>query len=238
METENRNSHLLTKRLQAVADLVTQGLSVADIGCDHGYVSIYLVQTGISPKVIAMDVNEGPCMHARSNIAFHGLKNQIEVRLSNGTEKLLPGEVECMVIAGMGGRLMWKIMKEGMPKIAKLKELVLQPQSDVPQFRKNLREAGFEIIKENMIFEDGKYYPMMCVSTQRLGEAFLEKENQELFDTYGEHLLTEKNPVLHQFLQFEQEHYQQILSKLPTESKRYEEIKEILQLNKQALHMF
>lgn len=238
MEAENKNSHMLTKRLQAVADLVTPGLSVADIGCDHGYVSIYLVSSGISPMVIAMDVNEGPCQHAKSNISFHGLKDRIEVRLSNGTEKLYPGEVDCMITAGMGGRLMWRIIQDGFEKVKEMKELVLQPQSDIPQFRKNLRMAGFQIVRENMIYEDGKYYPMMCVSTKHLGEVLAEDKDQELFDLYGEYLLKDKNPVLLEFLQFEKNQYREILEKLPKGSKREEEIREILSSNEKAMQMF
>lgn len=233
MTTQDNN--ILTKRLQAVADMVTKGLSVADVGCDHGYVSIYLVQSRISPKVIAMDVNEGPLFHARSNISFHGLKDQIEVRLSDGAKELSVGEVDCMVIAGMGGRLMWKILTEGMDKVEKMKELVLQPQSDVPAFRKNLRENGFRTIKENMILEDGKYYPMMCVSTEQLGKPIEEQEEQELYDLYGELLLKEKNETLHQFLLFEKEHYESILSKLPKDSTRVQEVEYILTMNQKAL---
>lgn len=228
---------ILTKRLQAVADLVTKGLSVADIGCDHGYVSIYLVQSNRSPKVIAMDVNEGPLVHARSNISFKGLKNQIEVRLSDGAKKLDVGEVDCMVVAGMGGRLMWKIITDSMEKVRKMKELVLQPQSDIPAFRKNLREHGFQVIKEDMILEDGKYYPMMCVSVLPNDQAIEEKPMQELFDTYGELLLTGKNETLHQFLLFEKEHYESIMEKLPTNSTRVKEVEKILDLNQKALNI-
>ena len=94
----------LSKRLQAVADLVTEGASVADIGTDHGYIPIYLIEHHIAEKVIALDINRGPLERARMHIVGHGLKEKIETRLSDGLEKVLPGEVDTMIAAGMGGR--------------------------------------------------------------------------------------------------------------------------------------
>ena len=93
----------LSKRLQAVADLVTEGASVADIGTDHGYIPIYLIEHHIAEKVIALDINRGPLERARMHIVGHGLKEKIETRLSDGLEKVLPGEVDTMIAAGMGG---------------------------------------------------------------------------------------------------------------------------------------
>lgn len=98
----------LSKRLQAVADLVTEGASVADIGTDHGYIPIYLIEHHIAEKVIALDINRGPLERARMHIVGHGLKEKIETRLSDGLEKVLPGEVDTMIAAGMGGGLVIK----------------------------------------------------------------------------------------------------------------------------------
>ena len=77
----------LSKRLQAVADLVTEGASVADIGTDHGYIPIYLIEHNIAGKVIALDINRGPLERARMHVVGHGLKGKIETRLSDGLEK-------------------------------------------------------------------------------------------------------------------------------------------------------
>ena len=93
----------LSRRLYAVASLVTEGASVADIGTDHGYIPIYLVQQGIASKVIALDVNGGPLERARMHIIGNNLKGKIETRLSDGLHAVEPGEVDTIVAAGMGG---------------------------------------------------------------------------------------------------------------------------------------
>ena len=103
----------LSKRLQAVADLVTPGSRLADVGTDHGYVPIWLYEQGIIPSAIAMDLREGPLNRAKENIAVHDLSDGITVRLSDGLEKLLSGEADSIVIAGMGGMLVKKILFPG-----------------------------------------------------------------------------------------------------------------------------
>ena len=121
----------LSKRLQAVADLVTEGASVADIGTDHGYIPIYLIEHNIAGKVIALDINRGPLERARMHVVGHGLKGKIETRLSDGLEKVLPGEVDTMIAAGMGGGLVIKILTEGYPVVEILDTMILQPQSEI-----------------------------------------------------------------------------------------------------------
>ena len=96
----------ISRRLSAVAALVSPGLVLADVGCDHGYIPIYLIQKGQIPRAIAMDINQGPLLRAREHIREWGLEDYIETRLSDGVEALKPGEAQCLVIAGMGGPLM------------------------------------------------------------------------------------------------------------------------------------
>ena len=93
----------LSRRLYAVASLVTEGASVADVGTDHGYIPIYLMQKNIASKVIALDINGGPLERARMHIIGYNLKGQIETRLSDGLSAVQPGEVDTMIAAGMGG---------------------------------------------------------------------------------------------------------------------------------------
>lgn len=101
----------LSKRLQMNVSLVPQGARVADIGCDHGYAAIWLIQNQVAEKMVAMDINEGPIARAKEHIRREGLEKQIECRRSNGMEKLEPGEVDTLMIAGMGGPLMIDILK-------------------------------------------------------------------------------------------------------------------------------
>ena len=121
----------LSKRLYAVAGLVTEGASVADIGTDHGYVPIYLVESGIASKVIALDVNQGPLNRARMHIVGHGLGDRIETRLSDGLARICPGEVDTVIASGMGGPLTIRILQEGKEVADQLNALILQPQSEI-----------------------------------------------------------------------------------------------------------
>ena len=154
---------LLSKRLQALANMVTPGLSVCDVGCDHGFLSIYLVQKQIAPRVLAMDLRTGPLEGAKKHISAYGLEKQITTRLSDGLEAMEIGEAQAMVCAGMGGALMVSILQKESKKAHSLKELILQPQSEVPIFRTFLKDAGYEIVAEDMVEEEGKFYPMMKV---------------------------------------------------------------------------
>ena len=148
------------------AALVTQGYTLADVGTDHGYIPIYLLQQKKIPAAIAMDINEGPLERAKKHIALYGLQAYIQTRLSDGVAALKPGEVEAVLIAGMGGGLVMHILKDGEKVCQSAKELILQPQSEIEHVREFLREKGYTILAEDMVYEDGKFYPMMKVQYQ------------------------------------------------------------------------
>lgn len=150
----------LSERLSSVASMVTAGNCLADVGTDHGYVPIYLYERNIIPRAIAMDVNKGPLERAALHIAESGMKNVIETRLSDGLTALKAGEADSIVIAGMGGPLMIRILSAYPEVTASAKELILQPQSEISEVRIWLYDQGYEIVEEHMVFEDGKYYPM------------------------------------------------------------------------------
>lgn len=198
----------LSKRLQAVADLVSEGLVVADVGTDHGYIPIYLIETKRSPKAFAMDVNKGPLLRAKEHIAEHGLTSSIDTRLSDGVRALKKGECECVVVAGMGGALTIKIMEEGKEIFRNLKEFVLQPQSELQKVRTYLYENAYSIVEENMVLDDGKFYPMFRVIN---GQS---QEYHTIELCYGKLLLEQKNAVLKNFLEKEKAVKKLILSNL------------------------
>ncbi len=151
----------LSDRLMMSAKMVTEGSVVADIGCDHAHTDIWLVKEGIAKRTIAMDVGEGPLSHASENIRLYGLEAMIETRLSYGLDGLKPGEADSVVIAGMGGTLTTCILNKGKSVLNTVKELILQPQSDIWMVRRFLREHGFIITDEEMCLEDGKFYNSM-----------------------------------------------------------------------------
>lgn len=215
----------LSVRLQAVADMVTEGTKVADVGTDHAYIPIYLVEHDKNPSAIAMDINRGPLKKAEENISSHNLENKIETRLSDGLKQLHLGEADSVVIAGMGGGLVVKIMEEGTLHKKYVKEWILQPQSEISKVRQYLNENGYCIVEENMVIDEGKFYPMM-----RVTEGTIEEYTQEEL-CYGKCLLKEKNPILKKFLEKEIDIMKEILEKLHQTkggqvAKRIEEIEE------------
>ena len=196
---------LLSARLQMLADMVTPGNRVADVGCDHGFLSIYLVQAGISPSVIAMDVRKGPLAAAGEHIRESKLGGYIETRLSDGLAALEPEEVDTVICAGMGGRLMERILREGSAKAVALKELILQPQSEIPEFRLFLRKTGYEITDESIVYDGGKYYFAMRAIPRSVRQSAVPKKEQErLYDKFGEKLLLKRHPVLEQYLRWQE----------------------------------
>lgn len=209
----------LSARLQMLADMVTPGNRVADVGCDHGFLSIYLVQAGISPGGIAMDVRKGPLAAAGEHIRESRLGGYIETRLSDGLAALESGEVDTVVCAGMGGRLMERILTEGAAKAALLTELILQPQSEIPEFRCFLRKAGYEITDESIVYDGGKYYfAMKAVPRDDLLFANQQKERDQLYDKFGEKLLSKQHPVLEQYLLWQENTVATLVHQLETEN--------------------
>lgn len=141
------------------------------------------------------------------------MENYIETRLSDGMQAFHMGEADTVICAGMGGRLMQKILTEGQQKVEKLQDMILQPQSEISLFRKFLRQQGYTIVQENMIWEEGKFYPMMRVVPYLLKQA-TDTVPSELADKFGGHLLMQRHPVLAQYLQYKKEEYRQILTGL------------------------
>lgn len=192
----------LSGRMRAVAGLVHVCGVLADVGTDHGYVPIALVAEGKVRSAIAMDIKEGPLARAGKNIADSRMEDRIETRLSDGVSALAVGEADSILIAGMGGRLVVRILDSGAAVCRSAKELILQPQSDPGKVREYLRENGYRIAGEDMVWEDGKFYPMLRAlpgeEETRKGQA--DPVVTAACDTYGPLLLAEKHPVLRRFL--------------------------------------
>lgn len=201
-------THFLSERMRRTAAQVTVGNRTADVGCDHAYTSIYLVEQGIAPHVVAMDVNAGPLARAKENVVKFSMEEQIELRLSDGLAALRPGEADTILIAGMGGPLVERILTMCPETVEEVQELVLQPQSEISEVRRFLHRIGFCITAEDMLVEDGKYYVILRAE-HGTEPAWTEEEY-----LYGKHLLTAKLPVLREFLEKEREKTEALLQGL------------------------
>lgn len=192
----------LSRRLRQVADYVKPGSRVADIGTDHGFVPVYLAQTGRIRSALAMDVGTGPLSRAIEHIreyelwaAEHGLKAcSVKARLSDGLKELNPGEADTVIIAGMGGELEIRILEEGRHVWDSVNHWILSPQSHLDQVRHYLEDKGFVIMDEAMVKDEGKFYTVISAGRGSM------RYRRQIDYLYGAKLLEKREPVLKEYL--------------------------------------
>lgn len=151
----------LSDRLQMIADLIEEGQTVADVGTDHGFLPIFLWESKKSSKVILADISKGSLQKAIDNVYMQNyneetIKKCFDFRLGNGIQILKNGEVDVIVIAGMGGILMTEILGENLPKTKSIKKIILQPRNGQGKLRWWLINNGF-ILKEEKLVREGKF---------------------------------------------------------------------------------
>ena len=233
----------LSLRLRSIADMVSPTTQVMDVGCDHGFLSIYLIQQGIAKSALAMDVRTGPLEAAKQHVKEAGLEAQIECILSDGLHKApMPKEDATLVIAGMGGPLILRILEECPDIRDGFKELILSPQSQIDEFRAGLREQKLRIVDENMVYDEGKYYTIVRCIPNQSDTSYIEFDsdgdvNRQLCDKYGPVLLAQKNPVLLQYLKYEMGLLEDVCSRLNSEvhADRLSQVRADLERNKLAI---
>lgn len=147
---------ILNKRLERISAFINDNECVCDIGCDHALLGIYLVLNKKNIRMISSDINEKPLLKAKDNIIKFNVENQIELRMGNGLE-IITNDVTTIVISGMGGITMTNIL-EKINYYHNVKKLILSPNNDFPLVRKKLANLGFKIMKEEIVYEKGKYY--------------------------------------------------------------------------------
>lgn len=150
-------------RLETAASLVPQGCVLADIGTDHAYLPVWLLQKGVIKAAIAADIAAGPCRAAQANIGMYGLKSRIEVRMGSGLTVLKPGEADGAVIAGMGGGTVINILEECPDVAASLKFIIAQPMAGAPGLRRWACENGWRIAAEALAEEAPHLYEIMLL---------------------------------------------------------------------------
>lgn len=178
----------LTARLEAVKNAVLPCETVLDAGTDHAYVPIALVQQKICCRAIASDVNRGPFIRAREHILENGMSEKIETRLGSGITVIKPGEVQGVILAGMGGVLIAQLLSEDQTVCASVEQFVLQPMNAPEYLRHFLHKNHFRIAEEYLAEEGEKLYVILCA---KHGEESYEKEcyyhiGKRLFQRYGE----------------------------------------------------
>ena len=157
------SSMKLDNRLMAIADLVQKDKIFADIGTDHAYLPVYLVEKGIIKKAIAADLRVGPLDNARDAVVSYGYESQIELRLSDGLDNFKENEVEEIAVAGMGGLLISEFINRTEWLKNENIHLILQPMTHVEELRKTLFDNRFVIDKEVVAKDGDKLYIILSV---------------------------------------------------------------------------
>ncbi|MBQ7558527.1 MAG: SAM-dependent methyltransferase [Lachnospiraceae bacterium] len=203
----------LSPRLMMCAGMVSPGSHVTDVGCDHAGLSIFLVENGICPGACCSEVSEGPLSNARRSIEEAGLSDRIETVLSDGLKEVEPVGNGTLVLAGMGARLMLKILSDSPEKVPLFSEYVFQPQSEDELMRRSLRAMGLFIEAEADLYEGDKYYHVMrCTGRDPGSSGDIEELPLRIQDRYGPRLLAGRGDAVRKHISSELERYRKALS--------------------------
>ena len=201
----------LSKRLGAVASYVQKGSRLADVGSDHAYLPLFLVENGTIDFAVAGEVVQGPYQSALKNVAQAGQLEQIQVRLANGLSAIESSDqIDTITIAGMGGRLIADILEADLAKLAGVQRLILQPNNREDELRIWLEAHGFQIVAEEMVTENQKFYEILVVEPGTMELTPLEQR-------FGPFLLQEKSSVFLAKWQSELEKLTRSLEKIPAQ---------------------
>ena len=179
---------------------------LCDIGCDHGYLPIYLLQNKKIKKAYACDLRDGPLKTASKNIAAYHMRDAITTVKSDGLRELASVEFNVISVCGMGGRLISQILENDIEVARRADYLILQPQSEIPVLRRFLAENGFVINEEKIAVEDRRFYVLMSVAKGN------EPYQDEMSYLLGRRLLENKDELTKRYLLREKERYQTILN--------------------------
>ncbi len=218
----------ITKRLLTAAEMIGCEKVLCDIGCDHGYLPIYLIKKEQIEAAYACDLREGPLKKATQNIAAFHMKEKIQTVKSDGLHELKDISFDVISICGMGGRLIADILKQDLPVAYRAKHLVLQPMSEIPFLRKFLAEHKFQITEERLALEDRRYYVLMRVTKGK------EQYTNEVDYMLGRKLLQKHDSLTQAYFTKETERFQNILTARGGAQKSPELVPVIAELKKYA----
>lgn len=185
-------------RMQAILDAAGSGYcAAADIGCDHGVISCGMIKQKRAESVIACDISERSLEKARALSARMGTDSALSFRVADGLNGLFPGEAECLIIAGMGGLQIKRILSEGMKVARRVQRIVLGPHRNEAELRDFLYDAGFCIGDEKTVKEDGRFYQILSVCTKC---GFSQEQRNAAERVYGKYPAIRKDPAHKEYL--------------------------------------
>lgn len=216
----------LSKRLMKIASYVNDCEAIADIGTDHGYIPIYLVKNNKCNSAIASDINKGPIEKASTNIRFEGLSEKIKCLLGGGLKPLKVGEVNGVIIAGMGGNLIRDIILEDIEKVKLYDFLILQPAQNPEVLREFLYNNNFEILNEDLILDDGKFYELFKVKYNENAKKINIKD--KISYEISSILLKSNNSLVHDYIKSKIKKYENIITYIKDDTSLAKKKKDIL----------
>ena len=200
----------LTDRLLKIASLVSDGKKIADIGTDHGYIPVYLLKEGKVPFAVLADVNKGPLDNAHKEVIQNNLLDKVDLRLGSGIEILEIGEVEELIIAGMGGILISELLEAKKEVAHNVEKLILQPMQAQEELRYYLLNNGYEILEEVLVREDFRIYEIIVA--KYTGKNTIIED--EIYYEVGIKLLENKDSLFNDFIEKKIKTYSSIVNKL------------------------
>ncbi len=192
-------------RLDSICSLLCPGEVLADIGTDHGYLMVNILIKGLFQRALGVELNCGPMESARQTVREAGLHDRVDLRLGDGLTPLVPGEADALVVAGMGGHTICTILRNGVDRLAGVRQMVLQPQSAHPKLRRCLRGLGWKIADERLVTEDGRLYLVLSAvpgdsqplswEDEQIGPV-LRRSRPPLYAAYVEQMITERKRIV------------------------------------------
>lgn len=166
----------MTERLEIILSLIKDGRGVIDVGTDHAYVPIRLAQRGYSGRILATDINSGPLQRARRNVVEAGLEDRIEFRLCDGLSGCDGSETDTVILAGMGGDLICRILDEAEWTMSPDYKLILQPMTKAEVLRYWLVYNGYNILEDLTVSDGGRLYSVLMVRFSGINENYNDAE--------------------------------------------------------------
>ena len=228
----------LDKRLQAVASLVPQGSCFADIGTDHAYLPVWLLEQGVIASAVAGDIAAGPCQAAQTTVAMHGAASSIAVRQGSGLAVLSPGEADCIAICGMGGSTIISILAADMAVAKGAQRLLLQPMAGAAALRRWLVAQGWCITREALVDDEPHFYEIICAERAEKYAAGASDAGEQCYSEVeylvGPALLRDGHPLLAKHIARQQASLQELLTNMARSerakaSTKYQEAQKLLQ---------